>query len=146
MTYFLKQQGANCSIINGEDCPEGYEVIPDNLVQQVFTLVMENRQFRLVGDTIEVAPDDKPNSFCVYDFDQQIWIDPRTEQQKYTDQCNLVNATRETYLRASDWTALNDVPIPPDQLVQWQTYRQALRDIPQQPGYPWDVVWPVPPA
>lgn len=28
----------------------------------------------------------------------------------------------------------------------WQTYRQALRDITQQPGFPLDVVWPEPPA
>lgn len=28
----------------------------------------------------------------------------------------------------------------------WQTYRQALRDITAQPGFPLDVVWPEPPA
>lgn len=25
------------------------------------------------------------------------------------------------------------------------TYRQALRDIPQQPGFPTEVIWPVAP-
>jgi hypothetical protein len=29
--------------------------------------------------------------------------------------------------------------------AQWQTYRQALRDVPTQSGYPVNVVWPTPP-
>ena len=27
----------------------------------------------------------------------------------------------------------------------WAVYRQALRDIPEQPGFPWDVEWPTKP-
>jgi len=39
--------------------------------------------------------------------------------------------------------ALPDYPHPDDTTRQrWLDYRQALRDIPQQKGFPFDVVWP----
>lgn len=48
-------------------------------------------------------------------------------------------AQRNALLTASDWTQVADAPV--DQSA-WATYRQALRDIPQQGGFPNDVVWP----
>jgi hypothetical protein len=46
---------------------------------------------------------------------------------------------RNEKLMESDWTQLSDAPV--DKQV-WATYRQALRDIPSQSGFPTDVVWP----
>jgi len=48
---------------------------------------------------------------------------------------------------ACDWTQIPDVPLDDEQRKAWQTYRQALRDIPQQlgdgkPANPDEVVWP----
>lgn len=47
---------------------------------------------------------------------------------------------RNELLNKSDWTQAYDVP----QSVKdkWAVYRQALRDLPQQPGFPTNVVWP----
>lgn len=50
-----------------------------------------------------------------------------------------VRAERDRLLAASDWTQVADAPV--DQ-VAWAAYRQALRDIPQQDGFPRDVAWP----
>ena len=50
---------------------------------------------------------------------------------------------RNQLLRDSDWTQLPDTPGDPR---AWQAYRQALRDLTSQTGFPWEVVWPVPPA
>jgi len=46
-------------------------------------------------------------------------------------------------LKESDWTQVADAPV--DQSA-WADYRQALRDVPQQEGFPQEVVWPNPPA
>jgi hypothetical protein len=51
----------------------------------------------------------------------------------------LVRDGRNDKLRASDWTQLEDALV--DKAV-WKTYRQQLRDIPLQVGFPWEVVWP----
>lgn len=55
---------------------------------------------------------------------------------------NNVNARRDELLSACDWTQLSDAPV--DQAA-WATYRVALRDVPQQEGFPHNVVWPVKP-
>jgi hypothetical protein len=50
-----------------------------------------------------------------------------------------VRAERNKLLSECDWTQVNDAPV--DQ-VAWAAYRQALRDIPSQAGFPLDVSWP----
>lgn len=59
-----------------------------------------------------------------------------------------VRAERDRLLAATDWT---DTASAPDRLgsevyAAWQVYRQALRDVTTQPGFPADVIWPAKPA
>tara|TARA_R110001606_G_scaffold307411_1_gene454391 strand:+ start:42 stop:467 length:426 start_codon:yes stop_codon:yes gene_type:complete len=49
-----------------------------------------------------------------------------------------VRSKRDRLLSDTDWMALSDVTMTPD----WATYRQALRDITGQSGFPHSVVWP----
>ena len=49
---------------------------------------------------------------------------------------------RNQLLTASDWTQIPDVPV--DQAA-WATYRQELRDITSQEGFPEAITWPVAP-
>lgn len=56
-----------------------------------------------------------------------------------------VRSKRDTLLQESDWTQMIDSPLSEDEKKAWQTYRQALRDIPQQEGFPEQVEWPTPP-
>lgn len=58
---------------------------------------------------------------------------------KVARQAAEVRAERTEKLRASDWTQIADSPASkPD----WIQYRQALRDITGQAGFPDAVVWP----
>jgi hypothetical protein len=50
-----------------------------------------------------------------------------------------VRQQRNELLSACDWTQLPDSPADHE---AWATYRQALRDVTAQEGFPWDVVWP----
>ncbi len=58
---------------------------------------------------------------------------------KDEDQAKSVRASRTEKLKDSDWTQVADSPV--DQAA-WATYRQALRDITAQEGFPWDIEWP----
>lgn len=51
--------------------------------------------------------------------------------------------TRDSLLAQSDWTMLPDAPTDKK---AWKAYRQALRDITQQPGFPDNIVWPTKPT
>lgn len=58
----------------------------------------------------------------------------------------LAQRRMKSELEASDWTQLPDVPMSDTLREEWRVYRQALRDVPNQPGYPDNIVWPTPPA
>jgi hypothetical protein len=60
-------------------------------------------------------------------------------QQETDDKAAEVRAQRNALLADCDWTQLADAPV--DSQV-WAAYRQALRDITDQPGFPWNIVWP----
>jgi hypothetical protein len=63
------------------------------------------------------------------------------EQQFENDnQASRVRQQRDQLLFQCDWTQAKDIP---DTLsTPWATYRQALRDVPEQEGFPWNVQWP----
>jgi len=53
-----------------------------------------------------------------------------------------IRTERDAKLTESDWTQVVDAPV--DQAA-WATYRQALRDIPDQAGFTTEVNWPTEP-
>ncbi len=52
---------------------------------------------------------------------------------------------RNNMLKASDFAVMPDYPCGETERAGWLAYRQALRDIPEQAGYPDAIVWPEPP-
>lgn len=68
-----------------------------------------------------------------------------TEEQPYTppaptieDLAARVRAERDRRITATDYLVMPDYPLDTDKLEEIKVYRQALRDLPQQPGFPWD--------
>jgi hypothetical protein len=49
---------------------------------------------------------------------------------------------RNMLLSECDWTRLDDADTDKS---AWAVYRQALRDVPQQPDFPENIVWPTKP-
>jgi len=58
---------------------------------------------------------------------------------KDAEQAKSIRAIRSQKLADSDWTQVADAPV--DKAV-WATYRQALRDVTAQSGFPWTITWP----
>ena len=52
-----------------------------------------------------------------------------------------IREQRDTLLAATDWTALSDITMT----AEMTTYRQALRDVPAQVGFPSAIDWPTSP-
>lgn len=57
-------------------------------------------------------------------------------------QAESVRQDRNKKLSDCDWTQLADSTADK---TAWAVYRQALRDIPEQAGFPWSVTWPTEP-
>ena len=49
---------------------------------------------------------------------------------------------RDRIIAATDYLVTPDYPIEPDRLAKVKIYRQALRDIPEQSGFPRSITWP----
>ena len=58
-------------------------------------------------------------------------------------QAESVRTERTKKLAETDWTQLTDAPV---NSALWGTYRQALRDVTTQTGFPWEVTWPTEPT
>jgi hypothetical protein len=61
---------------------------------------------------------------------------------KDAEQAKSVRTSRSEKLKDSDWTQVADAPV--DQAA-WAAYRQALRDVSGQEGFPWTITWPTQP-
>jgi len=66
-------------------------------------------------------------------------MDDEAKAAKYAEQTKSVREERNKKLSECDWTQVADAPV--DKAV-WATYRQELRDLTKQTGFPWEVTWP----
>lgn len=78
---------------------------------------------------------------------QQTWLVTDATAAEITSrtsaQAASVRQERNQRLADCDWTQLSDAPVD---AVAWATYRQALRDVTSQAGFPWQITWPSEPG
>jgi len=58
---------------------------------------------------------------------------------KDAEQAKNIREQRNKLLSESDWTQLADAPVD---AVIWSNYRQELRDVTKQDGFPFNIIWP----
>lgn len=75
-------------------------------------------------------------------LDNGVWTQNFTKGRWPLDQAEqYVREKRNRLLSETDWMALSDVTLS----APWAAYRQSLRDITSQAGFPYDIAWPVKP-
>lgn len=93
-------------------------------------------------DSLDFMPNlvDGENGGSIGDiYENGVFKQPPVDLEKLAEE---IRAERDQKLFSTDWTQVIDAPV--DQAA-WATYRQALRDIPQQADFPATVVWPTQP-
>lgn len=61
---------------------------------------------------------------------------------KDQEQATNVRQSRDQLLKDTDWVAIKAFETDTPMTSEWKNYRQALRDISKQDGFPWTVDWP----
>lgn len=89
------------------------------------------------GTLVEITG--RPESWYDFDYDNKQWIANEGAAKE------VCLKKRKELLLNSDWTQLPNGPLSSEQQTAWATYRQALRDITAQTGYPTEIVWPAHP-
>jgi hypothetical protein len=87
------------------------------------------------------APPDDGTQFWVWNVSQQRWVGAPTAATIAA----RVRAERDARLRATDWVRFRAIDLGQPSPPLWLAYWQALRDIPEQTGFPQVVIWPVAP-
>ena len=59
-----------------------------------------------------------------------------------SNKASQMRSSRNRLLAECDWTQISDATV--DKAI-WATYRQELRDISSQAGFPWEITWPTQP-
>jgi hypothetical protein len=145
--------------------PVGYPLMEDNF-KQLFPSVTFPR--------ILFPADVEPYGYGMYEFSQrpsnlthyeklvegdpikdangywrQNWVkvEQTVEEKTETDiaRTEFIRKERNLRLALTDWTQLQDVPLSDAQKTAWVKYRQDLRDVSFQVGFPWEITWPAQP-
>ena len=69
-------------------------------------------------------------------------VPEKTEDEKLTEAKQAVRSKRDALLAESDYYLQPDYPATEEGLKAVKAYRTDLRNVPQQAGFPYDVVWP----
>ena len=72
--------------------------------------------------------------------------DPVKVQAKTAAAWTALRTKRNQLLRDSDFTQMNDSPLSQDAKASWSSYRQELRDLPDEVTDPLSVDWPPAPG
>lgn len=142
-THWLKWDGAQwiaeakpvsaaqCVAIG--DIPHASQTERSHEVRQLFDKLCEgSTEYRVEQDPETLAKRVVP-------------IPPKTEKEIYDEAAEKVRMKRDSLIAETDYLLAPDYPIEPESLESVKLYRQALRDVPQQEGFPFEVEWPVKP-
>ena len=91
--------------------------------------ITDPTQYYWTGETVETIPA-RPSYTHEFDYQSKTW--------KVSE--SAIRRLRYTLLAQCDWTQLPDVPL--ETKTAWASYRQALRDITKQAGFPTEVIYP----
>jgi hypothetical protein len=138
MKFFTIYNQKTGQIINAGSCLNiDIQIVPNScLIIEVES--NPSSDYVVNGEVISLPPKPSTGAY-VFDYSQQKWVEDTQEQE------SEVLAKRNSLLQQSDWTQIPNNPLTPEQQEAWAVYRQELRDVTSQSGYPFNVIWPTPP-
>jgi hypothetical protein len=118
--------------------PAGHIAIPgafDHLSQRVDLATGQ------VVDYQPPAPADDELRTWAWNAETRRWVASPT----VLAMANAARTERDARLAACDWVTVRALELGEEIPADWLAYRQALRDVPLQPGFPSAIDWPAPP-
>lgn len=108
---------------------------------------LEPGKFLIPANATEISPPAKKDKFF-RKFDGTNWVyeaiaEPVVKESTTDELAVEARRQRTMLLEISDWRMLADVP--KKHSAGWADYRKALRDVPQQEGFPKNINWPTEP-
>lgn len=126
----------------GQIMASGFSANPEIMEDDQFKVMItdqtyEPTEYYLSENGIEKMPP-KPSDKYRFNYTTHTWEE---DSSLYVLEARRLRAE---LLSESDWTQLPDVPLSTKE--KWKIYRQELRDITSQEGFPESVNWPTKPS
>lgn len=102
--------------------------------------VLSLEQYYVENDELKTRPA-QPTPFYLWDGQQ--WI--LNDQLWNDNQAEIARIQRNVLLTESDWVVTKAKEYDKEVSQDWKIYRQALRDISKQKGFPLNIIWPTKP-
>lgn len=129
---FITYAPYNGKILMSGDLPESMIHLQGQYVLKLDASPLEH--YIDLDTLLPVAKPEKPSGFSIWDDDLRGWVADLNAAELG------VISQRNQLLSESDWSQLGDIPSATK--MKWKDYRQGLRDITEQAGYPLNVIWP----
>lgn len=110
-----------------------YQIQVDDTNKVIGTSMVMSSDPLTVGENCYEVTED-PSDKLGYIFD--------AETGEFSLSAEQAREERNNLLAQTDWRAVSDLTLDSD----WTTYRQALRDVPTQVGFPTSITWPIKPT
>ena len=141
ITVINNDNGTMDIIVDGENVAD---IPSDNLDPNIHAI-------QWYGDHGEVEYNDRNEEIADFSPFNQILLDRDVEIDRIVEEAikeepsedEVVRGERDLLLENTDWIILRYLDQGDEVPSEWKEYRQALRDIPEQEGFPGSVDWPV---
>lgn len=105
--------------------------------------VTENEETKYIYDVFEIKIQNREDLEQKLEdegyYDSLLELAKEEYGQKLADEIRKI---RDELLQETDKFLLEDFPISEEQKEKYKIYRNALREIPEQQGFPYEVSWP----
>ena len=143
ITVINNDDGTMNIMLNGENTAN---IPSDNLDPNIHAI-------QWYGDHGEVEYNDRNEEITDFSTFNQLLLDRDAEIDRVVEEAieeersedEVVREERDRLLDSTDWVILRYLDQGDEVPSEWKEYRQALRDVPEQEGFPGSVDWPVMP-
>ena len=151
MNYIIYKKGVNPSqIIRTGICPEEMmkiQVKEDEMI--IEGIANDSTQYILNGEVINYTPEQLKAKDAVpyghkWDIATMTAVQTADEIEITNFLSKAARSLRDRLLSGCDWTQTADQPDTTKS--KWQQYRQELRDVSSQSGFPKNIIWPIKPS
>lgn len=107
--------------------------------ETVIEAEFDQDQYVANGALVRMPP--RPSPDHIFDYSQKLWVvDLALATSKAMARRNELLRNGPDRISPLWWNAMS-----PQEQQGWTAYRQSLLDIPDQSGFPLEIVWPAPP-
>lgn len=122
-----------------------FESKDDNKCDVIFTDNVEEitteEETKYIYDMYRITVNSRANLEKQIEESYDKWLELAKETE-YNNLAKEIRTTRDKFLEETDWTQVTDTALTEEKQAEYKEYRQKLRDITAQEGFPYYVEYP----